>query len=203
METTIVYIVDDESGMRKALGRLLKTEGFEVRPCASAQEFLNTYGNHETACLVLDVAMPGLDGLALQQELIRTGILLPIVFLTGTGDIPMSVRAVKSGAVDFLTKPVNDTELLQSVRAALDLAASRKSETHEIADLTRRHGTLTPREREVMAHVVSGQLNKQIAGDLGTGEQNIKMHRGRVMEKMGVVSLADLVRAAERIGNRK
>lgn len=200
MDTGVVYIVDDEIGMRKALGRLLEAEGFEVRPCDSASGFLANYQPSGTACLVLDVAMPGIDGLTLQQELIRTGILLPIVFLSGTGDIPMSVRAVKSGAVDFLTKPVNDEELLRAVRSALELAASRKSEIDEIAELTRRHAALTPREREVMAHVVSGQLNKQIAADLGTGEQNIKIHRGRVMAKMGVVSLADLVRAAERLG---
>ncbi len=199
-ENEVIYIVDDEGEVRKAVGRLLKSEGFEVRSCASGQEFLDTYENGQTACLVLDVAMPGLDGLTFQQDLIRAGILLPIVFLTGHGDIPMSVRAVRSGAVDFLTKPVNDTDLLNAVRAALQLAASRESEIDEIAELTRRLATLTPREREVMAHVVSGRPNKQIAADLGTGEQNIKIHRGRAMAKMGVQSLADLVRAAQRLG---
>ena len=190
--------------MRKALTRLLRAEGFDVRAFASAHEFLaaaRAEGSaEETACLVLDVTMPELDGLELQRRLTNAGVLVPIVFLTGTGDIPMSVRAIKEGAVDFLTKPVNDTDLLRAVRAALELAASRKTAHAEIAALSARYATLTPREREVMAHVVAGELNKQIAADLGTGEQNIKIHRGRVMEKMGVVSLADLVRAGERLG---
>ena len=196
----IIYVVDDEAGMRKALTRLLRADGFDVRAFASAQDFLAAHRAEETACLVLDVAMPGLDGIELQRRLTHAGALVPIVFLTGTGDIPMSVRAIKAGAVDFLTKPVNDADLLRAVRAALALAASRKIEHAEQAALAERLATLTPREREVMAHVVAGQLNKQIAGDLGTSEQNIKIHRGRVMEKMGVESLADLVRAAERLG---
>lgn len=196
----IIYVVDDEAGMRKALTRLLRAEGFDVRAFASAQDFLAAHRAEEIACLVLDVAMPGLDGIELQRRLTHAGALVPIVFLTGTGDIPMSVRAIKDGAVDFLTKPVNDADLLRAVRAALALAASRKTEHTAHAALAERLATLTPREREVMAHVVAGQLNKQIAGDLGTSEQNIKIHRGRVMEKMGVESLADLVRAAERLG---
>ena len=196
----IIYVVDDEAGMRKALTRLLRADGFDVRAFASAQDFLAAHRAEETACLVLDVAMPGLDGIELQRRLTHAGALVPIVFLTGTGDIPMSVRAIKAGAVDFLTKPVNDADLLRAVRAALALAASSKIEHAEQAALAERLATLTPREREVMAHVVAGQLNKQIAGDLGTSEQNIKIHRGRVMEKMGVESLADLVRAAERLG---
>ncbi len=189
----IVCVVDDEPGMRKALTRLLGAEGFGVRAFASAGEFLAADGVKASACLVLDVSMPDLDGLALQQHLTNAHATLPIVFLTGTGDIPMSVRAMKAGAVDFLTKPVNDAELLRAIRAALALAASRSEETA-------RYDRLTPREREVMAHVVTGQLNKQIAADLGTGEQNIKIHRGRVMEKMGAASVADLVRLAERLG---
>jgi len=140
--------------------------------------------------------MPELDGLHLQRRLTHDGILLPIVFLTGHGDIPMSVRAMKAGAVDFLTKPVKDTDLLRAVRAALVRAA----EQHEIAVISARLSHLTPREREVMKHVIAGKLNKQIAFDLGTGEQNIKIHRGRVMHKMGIASVADLVRIAEKLG---
>jgi len=196
----IVHVVDDEAGMRKALARLLRAEGFEVRAFATAREFLAAYRAEETACLILDVAMPDLDGLELQRQLTHAGALVPIVFLTGHGDIPMSVRAIKSGAVDFLTKPVNDADLLRAVRAALHLAATRDAEQAANAALAARHATLTPREREVMALVVAGKLNKQIAAALGAGEQNIKIHRGRVMEKMAVESLADLVRAAERLG---
>jgi FixJ family two-component response regulator len=198
----IVHVVDDEAGMRKALARLLRAEGFEVRLFASASEFLGAVRAEETACLILDVAMPELDGLELQRRITRLGLTVPIIFLTGRGNIPMSVRAIKAGAVDFLTKPVNDTELLRAVRAALVLAGRRRGEREEEEDLRARFDSLTPREREVMAHVVAGKLNKQIAADLGTGEQNIKTHRGRVMEKMGFTALADLVRAAERLALR-
>jgi FixJ family two-component response regulator len=143
--------------------------------------------------------MPELNGLELQQRLTQVGVLLPIVFLTGHGDIPMSVQAIKAGAVDFLTKPVNDADLLCAVRAALQRATERRDLILGLTLLHERYSRLTPREREVMEHVVAGQLNKEIAGDLGTGEQTIKVHRARVMEKMGVASLADLVRAAERL----
>ncbi|MEO8615270.1 MAG: response regulator [Luteolibacter sp.] len=200
MGNELVCIVDDEAGVRKALGRLLRLEGFAVRDFASAGEFLETYPKDETVCLVLDVSMPGLDGLELQKHLVSAGVPIPIVFLTGNGDIPMTVHAIKSGAVDFLTKPVNDTDLLRAVRAGVGLAASRRTERLEIETLHRRYATLTPREREVMAHVVTGALNKQIAAELGTGEQNIKIHRGRVMAKMEVESVADLVRTAQRLG---
>jgi FixJ family two-component response regulator len=196
----IVYIVDDDAGMRKALTRLLRAAQFDVRAFASGHEFLAAYRD-ETACLVLDVSMPELDGLGLQRRLTHAGAFVPIVFLTGNGDIPMSVRAIKCGAVDFLTKPVNDADLLRAVRAALQLAASRSVEHAARAALVASYGSLTPREREVMAHVVTGKLNKQIAADLGTGEQNIKIHRGRVMEKMGVESVAELVRAADSLAN--
>ena len=194
-----VFLLDDEPGMLKALTRLLKAEGFTVRGFTSAKTFLENFRAEELSCLVLDVAMPELSGLELQQRLTHAGILLPIVFLTGRGDIPMTVQAIKAGAVDFLTKPVNDADLLRAVRAALERATNQCERTAQTAELRERFARLTPREREVMAHVVAGQLNKQIAGDLGTGEQNIKIHRARVMEKMGVESLADLVRAAERL----
>lgn len=196
----IVYVVDDDDGMRKALGRLLRLEGFEVRPFPSAAEFLDAYRTGEVACVVLDVSMPEVSGLELQRRLVRAGIHLSIVFLTGDGDIPMSVQAIKSGAVDFLTKPVNDVDLLRAVRTALNHAKTHQDEREVVESLVRRHASLTPREREVMEHVVAGELNKQIAAHLGTGEQNIKIHRGRVMEKMGAESLPDLVRAAQKLG---
>lgn len=196
----MVYLVDDEPGMRKALRRLLSLEGFEVRDFASADEFIASCHLGGTACLVLDVSMPGMNGMDLQKQLVRAGAAIPIIFLTANGDIPMSVQAIKAGAVDFLTKPVNDTELIAAVRTALNLATIRNAEKSALDVLARRHASLTPREREVMVHVVAGHPNKRIAADLGTGEQNIKIHRGRVMEKMGVDSLADLVRAAERLG---
>ena len=192
----LVYIVDDEARMRKALGRLLGAEGFEVRSFASAREFLDAPHLEAEACLVLDVAMPELDGLALQKHLLEAGAPMPIVFLTGHGDIPKSVQAIKAGAIDFLTKPVSDTDLLRAIRAALAVAATQSAEKH-------RYESLTPRERDVMALVVEGKLNKQIAADLGTGEQNIKIHRGRVMDKMAAGSLAELVRMAERLSIRR
>jgi FixJ family two-component response regulator len=195
-----VFLLDDEPRMVKALTRLLTAEGFTVRGFTSAKTFLESYRADDVSCLVLDVAMPELNGLDLQERLTHGGILLPIVFLTGHGDIPMSVQAVKAGAVDFLTKPVNDADLLRAVGAALQRAAEQRAVETEMAVLRQRYASLTPREREVMAHVVAGQLNKQIAGDLGTGEQTIKVHRARVMEKMAVESLADLVRAGERLG---
>jgi FixJ family two-component response regulator len=195
-----VFLVDDEPGMLKALTRLLRSEGFNVRGFTSAKHFLESYRAEELSCLVLDVAMPELNGLEFQQQLAHAGILLPIVFLTGRGDIPMTVQAVKAGAVDFLTKPVNDETLLRAVRAALKRAAEQRELIAEVALLRQRHSLLTPREREVMQHVVAGKLNKQIAADLGTGEHTVKVHRARVMEKMQVESLADLVRIAERLG---
>lgn len=199
-EPGIVYVLDDDAGLLKALRRLLRAEGFEVRAFADSRSFLEAYRSGDSCCLVLDVAMPGLGGLDLQDQLTRAGILLPIVFLTGHGDIPMSVRAIKGGAVDFLTKPVNDSDLVRAVRAALRRATERREAIAETAALGTRFARLTPRERDVMEHVVAGKLNKQIAADLGTGEQNIKVHRGRVMRKMGVASVADLVRAAESLG---
>ena len=192
----VVYLLDDEPGMVKAVTRLLRVNGFEVRGFTTPASFLEAFRPGSDSCLILDVAMPDLDGLHLQRRLTHEGILLPIVFLTGHGDIPMSVRAMKAGAVDFLTKPVKDTDLLRAVRAALVRAAEQRETGAISVRLTR----LTPREREVMEHVIAGKLNKQIAFDLGTGEQNIKIHRGRMMQKMGLVSVADLVRIAEKLG---
>jgi len=196
----IVYVVDDEAGMRKALTRLLRAEGLEPRTFATAQEFLSAYQPGETACLILDVALPELGGMELQRRLKELRLRVPIIFLTGHGDIPMSVQAIKAGAVDFLTKPVNDVSLLHAVQTGLQLAEVWRKESNANESLAARHAHLTPREREVMAQVVAGKLNKQIAADFGTGQQNVKIHRGRVMVKMGVASLAELVRAAERLG---
>ena len=195
-----VFLVDDEPGMLKSLTRLLRAEGFTVVTFPTAEDFLGVCQPSDLGCLVLDVAMPGIDGLQLQERLSREGVMLPIVFLTGHGDIPMSVRAIKAGAVDFLTKPVNDTELLRAVRAALQKAEQQQAFVAETAMLRERLAQLTPREREVMQHVIAGKLNKQIAADLGTGEQNIRIHRGRMMQKMGVPSVAELVRVAEQLG---
>ena len=195
-----VFLLDDEPGMLKALTRLLEAEGYTVRAFTSAKAFLESYEPQALGCLVLDVAMPEIDGLELQRRLTRSGTLLPIVFLTGHGDIPMSVQAIKAGAEDFLTKPVNDADLLRAVRAALQRAALQRELIAETALLQRRHSNLTAREREVMTHIVAGELNKVAAARLGVGEHTIKVHRARVMEKMGVESLADLVRAAERLG---
>jgi FixJ family two-component response regulator len=195
-----VFLLDDEPEMVKALTRLLRAKRFEVRGFTSVRAFLEACRPEDTTCLVLDVAMPELDGLELQRRLTHQGILIPIIFLTGRGDIPMSVRAIKAGATDFLTKPVDASALVQAVRAALRTAETRRQTIAETAALAARLTTLTPREREVMEHVVAGQLNKQIAADLGTGAQNIKLHRAHIMKKMGVESLADLVRAAERLG---
>jgi FixJ family two-component response regulator len=200
MPPPTVYVLDDDPEMVKALTRLLRVKRFEVRGFTSVRAFLEACRPADTACLVLDVAMPELDGLKLQRHLTHQGILIPIIFLTGHGDIPTSVRAIKAGATDFLTKPVDAAALVQAVRAALQSAETRRQTVAETAALAVRLATLTPREREVMEHVVAGRLNKQIAADLGTGEQNIKLHRAHIMRKMGVESLADLVRAAERLG---
>jgi FixJ family two-component response regulator len=196
----IVYLLDDEPEMLKALTRLLRAEGFQVQGFSSAREFLALTHQPGPACLVLDVAMPDIDGLAVQERLRQGGTELPIIFLTGHGDIPMSVRAIKAGAENFLTKPVNAAELLPAIRAALQRAADQHSEREELLALQARLARLTPREREVLGHVIAGKMNKQIAADLGTGEQNIKVHRGRLMRKLGLRSVAELVRLAERLG---
>lgn len=195
-----VYLVDDEPSVRKALSRLLRSAGYEVTAFASAKEFMQRHLADAPGCLVLDVAMPEMSGLDLQQWLAGVRSPLPIIFITGNGDIPTSVRAMKGGAVDFLTKPVNDANLLQAIGIALQRERETRQVRTELDAIHQRLALLTPREREVLEHVVSGQLNKQIAGDLGTVEKTIKVHRARVMEKMGVQSLAELARLAERVG---
>jgi len=195
-----VYLVDDEADLRRALERLLRAEGHDVEGFGSADEFLDRVPPEAPGCVVLDVAMPGLDGLAMQQRLRARGGLMPIVFLTGHGDIPMSVLAVKAGAVDFLTKPVKGADLLRAVGAALELAEQQQAMRAELADVQSRAAQLTPREREVFAHVIAGRLNKVIGDRIGTTEQTVKVHRARVMEKLGARSVADLVRIGQRIG---
>jgi FixJ family two-component response regulator len=184
----------------RALTRLLTAAGFDARGFASPAAFLDQHDPATPGCLVLDVALPGVDGLQLQQALTVSGCARPIVFITGRGDIPTSVRAMKGGAVDFLTKPVGDAELLAAVRNAIELDRRARATQVELDALGQRLASLTPREREVLAHVVAGRLNKQIAADLGTVEKTIKVHRARIMEKMAARSLADLVRIAERLG---
>jgi FixJ family two-component response regulator len=198
--TPTIFIVDDDAAVRKGLARLLRSAGLAVTTFASPREFLDQHDANAPGCLVLDVAMPGLNGLELQQALIAGGHELAIVFLTGHGDIPMSVQAMKRGAVDFLTKPVNDDDLLKAVRVAIEKDRLQRAERAEKADIQQRLATLTPREREVLQHVITGQLNKQIAADLGTVEKTIKVHRARVLEKMQVHSVAELVHLAERVG---
>jgi len=196
----IVFLVDDDSSVRKALARLIRAAGYEIQTFASAQEFIES--KPETAgvaCLVLDVRMPGLNGLDLQDVLQAANLPIPIVFITGHGDVPMSVQAMKAGAVDFLPKPVCEETLLPAIEQALARASRQRAQAAELEDISRRLSSLTPREREVMELVVTGMLNKQIAHELGTVEKTIKVHRSRVMEKMEVGSLAELVRLAERV----
>ncbi len=195
-----IFVVDDDESVLRSIGRLLKSAGYQVQTFGSAQAFLESGQlTQKPACLVLDVQMPGLSGLDLQGELQKTRAPLAIVFITGHGDIPMSVRAIKGGAIDFLTKPVDDADLLRAVEHALARARADHAERTELDAIRRLAVTLTPREREVMALVVAGRLNKQIAGELGTVEKTVKVHRAHVMEKMQVKSLAELVRIIQKL----
>jgi len=193
-----VYLVDDDAGVRKALSRLLRAKGYEVQSYVSAQEFLERHDPAAPGCAVLDVAMPGLDGLALQQALTTGGSHRPVIFITGKGDVPTSVRAMKAGALDFLTKPVREKDLVDAIQRAESRDAELRLLHSELDSIQARINTLTPREREVFTHVVAGRLNKQIAGELGTVEKTIKVHRSRMMEKLGLRTVADLVRMAEK-----
>ena len=195
-----VFVVDDYGPVRSSISRLLRAAGFAVAAFASAEQFLAQYDPHMPGCLILDLAMPTTDGLELQRLLTETGSALPIIFLTGEGDIPKSVRAMKQGASDFLTKPVNDEDLLAAVLAAIEKDRALRREQAELSEVRTRLATLTPRERQVLEYVVTGKLNKQIADDLGTVEQTVKVHRARVMQKMRVQSVAELVRLTERCG---
>ena len=196
----IVFVVDDDDAVRASLERLIRSAGFTVKTFASADQFLKSERPDVPGCLVLDVKLPGLGGLDLQRRLAESDSAIPIVFITGHGDIPMSVRAIKAGAVEFLTKPFRDQDLLDAIKQATELDRITREWKSEIANLRDRYETLTPREQEVMQLVVAGMLNKQIAMELGTSEITIKVHRGQVMQKMQANSLADLVRISEKLG---
>lgn len=198
-EAFTVFLVDDDLGVLKALARLLRARGYETRSFTSPHEFLAQHDPDIPGCVVLDLSMPDLDGLALQQALTARDTQRPTIFLTGKGDIPTSVRAMKAGAIDFLTKPVSQEDLLRSIARAEEVDTRARLNRAEIAAVQARLATLTPREREVLPHVIAGRLNKQIAADLGTVEKTIKVHRARMMQKLGVRSVADLVRLAEKV----
>jgi len=195
-----VYLVDDDVRVLKALSRLLRANGYESRSFTDPRAFLDSHDPEVPGCAVLDLSMPGLDGITLQQALSVAGRQLPIVFLTGQADVPASVQAMKAGAIDFLIKPVNQNDLLEALHRAEEVDGRDRRAQAELAAINARIATLTPREREVLTQVVAGRLNKQIAGDLGTVEKTIKVHRGRMMEKLGVRTVADLVRLAQKAG---
>jgi RNA polymerase sigma factor (sigma-70 family) len=194
-----VFVVDDDPSVRGGLARLFKSVGLAAEAFASAREFLELPSPEGPACLVLDVRLPELSGLDLQTGLARAGVAIPIIFITGYGTVPTSVRAMKAGAADFLEKPVDEQQLLDAVHRALEQDRRARQERAEVAERRRRLESLTPREREVLAYVVAGRLNKQIAAELGTSEKTVKVHRARVMEKMKVASLAELARLAEKL----
>jgi FixJ family two-component response regulator len=198
-----VFIVDDDPSVLKALSRLMRTKGYDARSYASPQEFLANHDATVPGCAIFDVSMPSIDGLELQQALTASGVQRPVIFITGKGDIPMTVRAMRAGAVDFLTKPLRNEELLRSIARAEQQDAIFRRASAELAAIHARIATLTPREREVLAHVVAGRLNKQIAYDLGTAEKTIKFHRSAMLKKLGVRSIAGLVRMAEKAGITK
>jgi FixJ family two-component response regulator len=195
----IVFVVDDDASVREALASLIRSVGLRVMPFASAQAFLQYARPDAESCLVLDVRLPDLTGLGLQHALAQAGEHIPIIFVTGHGDIQMSVRAMKAGAIEFLTKPFRDDELLAAIRQAIELDRAARGERFRKSEIDRRYSKLTSREREVLALVVKGKLNKQIASDLGITEITIKVHRRHVMEKMSAGSLAELVRMTERL----
>jgi FixJ family two-component response regulator len=195
----VVFVIDDDPSMRGALEDLVGSVGLQVRPFAAPQDFLQSKLPDSPGCLVLDVRLPGMSGLAFQKELARLGIALPVIFITGHGDIPMSVRAMKAGAVEFLTKPFHDQELLDAIHIAIERDRGRRRQAVLVGELRERYATLTERERQIMALVVVGRANKQIAAELNLSEMTVKVHRGQVMRKMHAGSLPELVRMADRL----
>ena len=202
VEQPTVFVVDDDEAVRNSLRRLLESVGLTVEVFPSAQAFLDRVRSDAPGCLVLDVQLPGLSGLDLQTELAGKKMPLPIVFLTGHGDVPMSVKAMKAGAVEFLTKPFRQEDLVKAIRSALESDRAVRQERSELAELARRYDILTPRERDVMTRIVAGMMNKQIAAEFGTSESTVKEQRAQVMLKMQAISLPDLVRIAERLRSR-
>ena len=196
-EQSVVFVVDDDDAMRAAVGRLVRSIGLNVVLLASAREFLAQKLPTAPCCLVLDVRLPGLGGLDFQVELAKANIYTPIIFLTAYGDIPMSVKAMKAGALEFLTKPFRDQDLIDAIQLALERDRKRREEESVISAVRSKYETLSPREQEVMAYVTSGLLNKQIATEIGITENTVKLHRGHLIEKMGAKSLAELVRMAD------
>jgi FixJ family two-component response regulator len=196
----VVFVIDDDASVRKALTNLLRSVGLQVEAFGTAQEFLSNKRPDGPGCLVLDVRLPGSSGLDLQRQLVEAGIQLPIIFITGHGDIEMSVQAMKAGAVEFLTKPFREQVLLDAVQHAIERDRAAHAQRATLAELHDRYHSLTPREQEIMALVIRGLLNKQIAGELGTTEATIKVHRAKVMHKMKADSLADLIRIGEKLG---
>jgi FixJ family two-component response regulator len=199
VETT-VFVIDDDKAVRTAIRNLLESVGIRVETFNSSQDFLKADRKNVPGCLVLDVRLQGTSGLDFQKQLTASNIVIPVIFITGHGDIPMTVQAMKSGAVDFLTKPFRDQDLLDAIQKAVERDRGGREQESELSEARRRFASLTPREREVMALVIAGYLNKQIAAELGTSETTAKVHRGQVMRKMEVQSLPDLVRIAERLG---
>jgi FixJ family two-component response regulator len=198
----VVFVVDDDSGLREALSSLFRSVGLQVKTYASATEFLQSKLPDKPSCMVLDVRLPGLSGLDFQAELAKANIRIPIVFMTGHGDIPMTVRAMKAGAVEFLPKPFRDQDMLDAVQAGLEIDRDRRRHAADLSKLRVSFETLTPREQEIMGLVTAGLMNKQIAGEIGVSEVTVKLHRGNVMRKMEAKSLAELVRMADALGVR-
>jgi FixJ family two-component response regulator len=202
-QKAIVHVVDDDASMREALQNLCHSIGIEARTYATARDFLTTAVSDAPGCLVIDIRLPDMNGLDFQAQLTQTGVRLPVVVMTGYGDIPMSVRAMKSGAVDFLPKPFNDQDMLDAVLAAIERDRQQRAVDHDISKVRERFETLSAREQQVMQLVAVGKLNKQVAGDLGISEVTVKVHRAAVMRKMGARSLAGLIRMADVIGAKQ